>query len=255
MYDSVPQDAILNKAFQLACFIHGNEPTALKVLNSSLERLETAVAAQDKRLYYTPSVKQAPSRDRSMGSRYKVSLSESHLLQRLIYLTSEPFEIQQELSDSPHNIGEEDMIIHFMKHLVHITMKRNSFYVALGMSRVLHDYTTGETTNIYYAVGQPDRMRDDDYYRSRKRRIMQEIKERFGSLVGVCLGPRAEERFIIQDCSGWKVKLVERCLELFVLWDTRCLIPATSTGGDISRFYSRHLDPDEEHSVEVGRCR
>src|SRR6185436_3697121 len=180
MYDFAPQDAIINKAFRLACFINGNESTALKVLNSSLERLETAVAAQDKRLYYTPSARQASSRRGSAGSRYKVSLSESQLLQRLIYLTSEPFEIQQELSDSPY-IGEEDMLIHFMKHLVHITMKRNSFYVALGMSRVLHNYTTSQTVDIYNAVGQPDRMRDDDYYRSRKRRIMQEIKERFGS--------------------------------------------------------------------------
>src|SRR6185436_16053207 len=102
MYDFAPQDAIINKAFRLACFINGNESTALKVLNMSLERLETAVAAQDKRLYYTPLGKQIPARDGSNGSRYKVSLSESQLLQRLIYVTSEPFEIQQELSDSAH---------------------------------------------------------------------------------------------------------------------------------------------------------
>jgi hypothetical protein len=253
MFDFVPQDELLNRAFQLACFIHGDKETALKVLNLSLERLETAVAAQDKRLYYTPSGKHLSRRDRSTGSRYKVCFSESQLLQRLIYLTSEPFEIQQELSDSPSHIGEEDMVIHFMKHLVHIAMKRNSFYVALVMSRVLHTYTTSETIDIYSAVGQPDRMRDEDYYRARKRRIMQEIKQRFGSLVGVCQGPRAEERFIIQDCSGWKAKLVARCLELFVPWDTPCLIPATSATRNISRFYSRHRDPDEEHSIEIDR--
>src|SRR6185436_7519463 len=213
MYDFAPQDAIINKAFRLACFINGNESTALKVLNSSLERLETAVAAQDKRLYYTPSARQASSRRGSAGSRYKVSLSESHLLQRLIYLSSEPYEILQERAGSPRSICEEDMIVHFLKHLVHITMKRNSFYVALGISRVLHDYTTSETIEINNAVREADRMRDEDYYRSRKRRIMKEIRERFGSLIGVYQGPRAEERFIIQERPGWRAGLVEQCLD------------------------------------------
>src|SRR4030095_12272436 len=188
-----------------------------------------------------------------MRSRYKVSFSESQLLQRLIYLTSEPFEIQQELSNSLVYIGEDDMIIHFVKHLVHITLKRNSFYVALGISRILHDYTTSETIEIYNAVERPDRMSDDDYYRSRKRRIMQEIRDRFGPLIGVCQGPRAEERFINQDCAGWKVKLVEQCLEIFVPWDTPCLLSGTSTSGNISRFYSTPSDPNEEHSIEVDR--
>src|SRR5215467_14607321 len=113
MFDFVPKDGLLNRAFQLACFIHGDKGTALKVLNLSLERLETAVAAQDKRLYYTPAGKRISPPDRSTGSRYKVSFTESQLLQRLIYLTSEPFEIQQELSDFPRHIDEEDMVIHF----------------------------------------------------------------------------------------------------------------------------------------------
>src|SRR5262245_44859190 len=113
MFEFAPQDVLLNKAFQLACFIHGDKGTALKVLNLSLERLETAVAAQDKRLYYTPAGKHVSCRDRPIGSRYKVSFSESQLLQRLICLTSEPFEIQQELPDSPRHVREEDIIIHF----------------------------------------------------------------------------------------------------------------------------------------------
>jgi hypothetical protein len=253
MYDSVPQDAILNKAFQLAYFIHGNKVTALKVVISSLERLETAVAAQDRRLYYTPSSTQASLRDRRNGFRYKVSLNESHLLQRLIYLMSEPFEIERELSDSAPCIEEEDMIIHYLKHLVHITVRRNSFYLTLGISRLLHNYTTGETLDIYTAVGQPDRISDDDYFRSRKRLLMQEIKKRFGSLVGICKGPRSEERFITQDCSDRKARLVEYCLELFVPWNTPCLITETPTDGNVSGFKLRHRDPDAEHTVEVDR--
>lgn len=253
MFSFVPQDSTLNKAFRLACFIHGNKHIALKVLNASLERLETAVAAQDKRLYYTPSIKHLPGRDRPNGYRYKVSFSESHLLQRLIYLVSEPFEIQQELRDSPPYIDEEDMIIHFLKHLVHITMRRNSFYVALGISRVLHNYTTGETIDIYNVIGQPDRMSDDDYYRSRKRQLLREIKQRFGSYVDVYQGPRAEEKLIVQDCSDRKAQFVQRCLELLVPWDSCCLIPATLTSENVAHFYSRPQDPYEEHGIEVDR--
>jgi hypothetical protein len=251
--NSVPQDAILNKAFQLGYFIHGDKKTAMQVVLASLERLETAVAAQDRRLYYTPAGKPSSQQGKQNGLRYKVSLSEAHLLQRLIYLMSEPFEIEKEGSVSAPHIGEEDMIIHYLKHLVQITVRRNSFYVALGISRLLYNYTTGETLDIYSAIGQPERISDDDYIRARKRRLMQEIKQRFGSMVNICRGPRAEERFVTQDCSGWKAKLVERCLELFVPWNTPCLLAANSTSGNLSGFYGRERHPDEEHSIEVAR--
>src|SRR5262249_35503046 len=45
----------LARAFQLAYFIHGDRETALNIAAEALAKLEVAAAAQDKRLYYTPT--------------------------------------------------------------------------------------------------------------------------------------------------------------------------------------------------------
>src|SRR5689334_2067884 len=137
MDSNILQDEWLNKAFQLAYFIHGDKATAMQIVTGAMTLLEVAAAAQDKRLYYTPT-----GRALARKARTKVSLSEIHLLQRLIYVESEPFEKRKEAIET--SLGEEDMITHFIKHLVKIGVKRNSFYVTLGLSRLLHTYTTSE---------------------------------------------------------------------------------------------------------------
>ena len=65
-------DERLTLAYQLAYFIHGDPIAAKRIAFTALEKLETALLAQDKRLYYA-------------GKRHKVSMPELHLLQRLVY--------------------------------------------------------------------------------------------------------------------------------------------------------------------------
>src|SRR5215510_4865583 len=161
----------LARAFQLAYFIHGDKETALNIVTEAFAKLEVAAAAQDKRLYYTPTGRAT----RAERFRTKVSVGELHLLQRLVYVESEPYERHAEQSPD-----EEDMLIYFIKHLVRITVRRNSFYVTLGLSRLLHNYSTADTMEMYDVLVQdPGRVRDDYYYRSRKGRLMKELKERF----------------------------------------------------------------------------
>jgi hypothetical protein len=249
MDSNVLQDEWLNKAFQLAYFIHGDKTTAMQIVTSAMTLLEVAAAAQDKRLYYTPT-----GRTLARKARTKVSLSEIHLLQRLIYIESEPFEKTREKNDVL--LDEKDLLAHFIKHLVKITVKRNSFYVALGLSRLLHNYTTVETQEIYNIVVQdPERVKDDYYYRSRKAQLMREMKERFADLLTCVKGQRGEEKFqSVNSCDSYR-EVVAECLQMFTPWGTPCLMPAQfDVFNDVLRHLSfKDADPDEEHQVEVNR--
>ena len=218
---------LVHKAFDLACFIQRDRDAAVRIVARALTKLEVATTAQGKRLYYKPSGRPWSLRSQSGGLRNRISFNELHLLQRLIYIESEPYEIAQEQRTGSNAAGEEDLVIHFIKHLVRKTTKRNSFYVTLGLSRLLHSYTTAETMDIYNAVIQdPERVKDDYYFRSRKAALMQELKLRFGDLIKVCHGPRGEEKFETDDNPTRFVKLVRECLSFFTPWNTPCLVPA-----------------------------
>src|SRR5262245_34567829 len=242
----------ITRAFQLAYFIHGDKETALNIAAEAFAKLEVAAAAQDKRLYYTPTGRAA----RAERFRTKVSVGELHLLQRLVYVESEPYERPAEQSPNGEPPDEEDMLIYFIKHLVRITVRRNSFYVTLGLSRLLHNYSTAETMEMYNVLVQdPGRVRDDYYYRSRKGRLMKELKARFGDRLRVTRGARGEERFQTDDTPGRHADLARECLQEFTPWSTDCAIPA---GLDPLTEEIRYLtfdgsDPDREHAIEVNR--
>lgn len=222
-------DDLLNKAFHLACFIQGERQAAVRIVANAMIKLGVAATAQDKRLYYKPVGRTWPRRTKSESFRNKVSFNDVHLLQRLVYIESEPYEIQQERGTGSTTASEKDLLIHFIKHLVRTTMKRNSFYVTLGLSRLLYHYSTAETMEIYNAVIQdPDRVKDDYYYRSRKGVLMQEMKKRFGDLLKVCRGAHGEERFQPHDSPSRFAEIVEQSLSAFTPWWTPCLVPATA---------------------------
>jgi len=224
---SESSENLLNKAFQLTCFILADREAALRVVTGALTKLEVAFAAQGKRLYYRPMGRLWSRRSQSNRFRNNISFNELHLLQRLIYVESEPFEVGQEQAKGSAGVGEEDLVIHFIKHLTRKTVKRNSFYVTLGLSRLLYSYTTAETMDIYNAVIQdPERVKDDYYYRSRKGVLMQELKQRFGDLINIGHGSRGEERFEADNNQGRFVELVRECLSFFTPWHTPCLVPA-----------------------------
>jgi hypothetical protein len=242
----------LARAFQLAYFIHGDRETALNIAVEALAKLEVAAAAQDKRLYYTPTGRAA----RAERFRTKVSVGEMHLLQRLVYVESEPYERRAEQASNSGSPDEGDMLIYFIKHLVRITTRRNSFYVTLGLGRLLHNYSTAETMEMYNILVQdPGRVRDDYYYRSRKGRLMKELKERFGDRLRVTRGARGEERFHNGDAPGRHAGLARECLQEFTPWNTICSIPADldPVAEEIHDLAFDGSDPDREHSIEVNR--
>lgn len=243
---------LLGKAYVLALFIHGDEEVAARIVVGAAGKLEVAVTAQNKRLYYHPVARKLSSVLDPARFRHKIWLSEVHLLQRLIYIESELDERLKEQRPSPP--GEEDLVIHFIKHLVRITLRRNSFYVALGLSRVLYNYSTAETMEIYNAVVQdPERVKDDYYYRSRKGILMSELKDRFGDFLRTYRGPRGEERFLVPDQPSASAELVKECLSFFTPWATPCLVPDRfdPVSNDIPGFVAQGVN--EEHQAEINR--
>jgi hypothetical protein len=230
----------LSRAFQLAYFILRELQAALIATREAVSALDVTLVRQDKRVHYLPS------------HRTKVSLGEWQMLQRLVYFASEPEERRQE----EHGVPADALVAHYIKHLVYITGRRNSFFVALGLSRLLHNYTTAETAQIHELVAQdPDRGRDDSYYRRRKAQLMKEVQERFGALLAVQRGARGEERFQSLTDAGGYMDWVRECLRKFTPWETYCNLPAAFDPhtDELPSLCFRGNDPDGEHEVEIRR--
>src|SRR3954452_6464157 len=135
----VSTEQVLNKAYRLAHFLHQDKSIALRIVAAATLKLNVAMAVQSKRLYYVPvgRFSRGESR-RTDGIRNKALFSDLHLLQRLVYVESEPYERQRERAAQAAPPGvpavgdpasDDDLLVYFIKHLVRITTKRNAFYV------------------------------------------------------------------------------------------------------------------------------
>ncbi len=238
----------LDLAFRTARFLHADRRTALAIVTQALTRLEVAVSTQERRLQYEPK------RRRRSGNavRNRVALTEGRLLQQLVFAESEPYERRKE-NDGAEPASEREILVYFIKHLVQIACRRNAFYAVVGLARVLHDYTTPQAVSIHDLLTQdPDRARDDDYWRSAKKRVMESLKTRFGARLKTCRGPRGEERFKPVPHGERLRPVVDEALETFTPWDTACEVPAGFKPLDEEwpALSSRGLEEDE---VELRR--
>ena len=244
-----PTDDLLVRAFELAYFILGDRTASIYTAMAAVDKLKIASTIQDRRLYYVPT-----GRSSYPAARTKVSLSHTHLLQRLVYTESEPFE--RLIEGQENSLQQHEMIIRFVKHLVKVTTKHNSFYVALGLCRLLFNYTTSESIEIYnFVIQDPDRGKDDYYYRSRKKHLLHELKGRFGDFLKTRRGNRGEERFHAAEDSGKYFSLVQECLFRFMPWKSTCVLPANidPTRSVVPRLEFKSANPDAEHEIELNR--
>lgn len=243
------KDEWLDKAFQLAFFLHGKREMAKRIAVNAMNKLETASNAQFKRFYYTPVGRAEHSRP----TRSRVSLNDLQLLQRLVFVESESFEREEE---SDKKISEKNLLKFFIKHLIRISLKRNSFYVTLAVSRILHNYGTADAMELYNLVVQdPERVHDDYYYRSRKAVLMKELKQRFGNLLETVRINRGEERFQSRTADEDLCRTARESLKFFTPWNSLCALPEKFDPFDdvIKPFYFDKDDPDAEHCIEINR--
>lgn len=239
---------LLKAASELAYFILRDKEAAESSTAAAISRLNVVATAQSRRYYYVPGVTA-----KAYGVRTKVTLGDSHLLQRLIYDETEPYERDQERNGL---FDEERLLTHFIKHLVWITVKRNSFYVTLGVSRLLYRYTNLEAMDLHALILQnPSRIKEYDYWRSRKGQLMKEIKDRFADLIAVTRRAHNEERFVAYDDSSRFAPHVKECLKTLMPWGTVCTLPAdaVAVSGSIPSLEFNGNDPDAEHQIEISR--
>src|SRR6185312_6378462 len=125
----------VRRAFDLAYFIHADFGIALRVTEAALCKLEHTFGRQSRRHHYVPGGRRQNQAGPAYTTRTRVSLREEHLLQLLVYAESDAWERCTEYGNDPYPLREEDMVIRFIKHLVQITLKQHSHYVALGTGR------------------------------------------------------------------------------------------------------------------------
>src|SRR5579863_6610401 len=207
---------ILDRGFQLANFIVRDRLLAIDVLTGALNKLNARCLKERKRSYW---------RDKYLKRAVtKISRNEADTLQWLIYIECDRYERQQERCS---RLSSEILIVRYIKYLIQIATGMSSFYVAVGVHRLVHDYGTSETQRVYEAV--TDRYLGADEYRRAKRFLMNKLILRFGDLLRTTTVGHGEIVFErSQEQAHW-VHLVRQCLNMFVPWSTAsyCTVPAT----------------------------
>jgi hypothetical protein len=145
------------------------------------------------------------------------------------------------------------MIIRFTKHLVRITLRRNSFYVTLGVGQLIYDYATSEVRRLYeFLMQDPKRFKDNPYLRRRRKVLMREIQDRFADKVQTVTSPEQGERLLTQPATPSLIKLVQECFRRFMPWGIKCVLPEPFSWTIPALVFSGD-DPDKEHPIETRR--
>jgi hypothetical protein len=205
--DLMDHSESLEKGFQLACLTARDRVSAIEILAGALEKLSVQYRRERRRFYWRYN--HSPQRIR------RITRQEMDAFQWLIMFESERYEREQEQRGNP---SLRDMVIRYIKHLVQITMYTSSFYVCVGMNRLLYSYSTLETQAAFELVTQ--RFPGADQYRRAKKMLTSRLRERFGALLQTITTRYGETRFqALEDQACWH-PLVGECLSMFSPWST-----------------------------------
>jgi hypothetical protein len=212
----------LSKGFQLAYFLVRDREMAIQIVGRAMSRLRSQRCREKRRDYW---------REKHLKRKItRIVRDDGDALQWLIYLESTPYEKQQEMNDQQ---SSPEMMVRFLKHLVQVTTAMSSFYVNVGLHRVLHDYSTAEARRVYEWVTQ--HCPGPEEYRKVKGVIMNQLENRFRNGIKKCRVQHGELRFeAAEDQKSW-VGLVDECLRFFTPWSTSqgCLSLANVEGDSL----------------------
>lgn len=238
------------RAFQLAFFIVPDRAVAYEIAGRAVEKLGAQRSRERRRIYW---------RIRNVKLRIRrITRTDEDTLQWLVYLEAEAFEKEQEQGDRQTEI---DMVIRYVKHLVQLTTGASSFYVNVGLNRLLRNYTTPEVQQIYEFT--TEHYPASEEYRKVKGRLMNELSRRFGPLIKVRTSEYRELKFeAYEDQKRW-LSIVEECLEFFTPWSSRraCLtgksdlaIGKPGTGGQHRLSQKDGIETDRCHWFMHSPC-
>jgi hypothetical protein len=234
---------LLQRGFELAYCLIPDRVTAVDTLTRALEKIRARSRREMKRLYWRDKHSQRPVR--------RIARSDADMLQWLIMFESEQNEKAQEGAGT---VSLNSMVVRYIKHLVQITTALSSFYVNVGLSRLLHSYSTPEAQRVYETL--TSRFLGADEYRRAKSALMEKINHRFSGLVKLVRVEHGELRFeTAHDQEQWG-KVVAHSLSAFTPWSTqgRCAEFTTVNGGSskpTTTYKSSHRDQNE---VEMECC-
>lgn len=210
-WDATKSDApaeLLQRGFELAYFLIPDRVTALDILTRALEKIRARSRREMKRLYWRDKHAERPVR--------RIARSDMDMLQWLIMFEAEQDERAQERAGS---ISSRGMAIRYVKHLIQITTALSSFYVNVGVSRLLHNYSTSEAQRVYEML--TSRFLGPDEYRRAKSALMEKMRERFAGFLTIARVDHGELRFETSDNQERRVDAVSDCLSLFTPWSTQ----------------------------------
>src|SRR5262249_2228036 len=111
-----------------------------------------------------------------------------------------------------------EMVIRYIKHLVQITTTLSSFYVNVGLNRILYSCSTSEAQMVYEMLAAP--FLGSDEYRRAKSVLMVKIAARFGHLLRIAKIDHGEHRFEVSDNQSQWLNLAIKCLTAFTPWSS-----------------------------------
>ena len=155
---------------------------------------------------------------------------------------------EREQESNGYRLSEEDFIKRFVKHLILLSLSRNSFWAAVAVFQVLCNYPT-TALNFVYPFVAPNRSIDKDKWQCSRNRgkLLKFIGERFG------VNP--ENLFIEQgpqvySPSDRQVRTINECLAVFRP-SGRATVPERYRG-DLLIPYDDN-DPRGDEHIEVDR--
>ena len=242
------RDDLLEKAFQLAYFIISDRSLAIRVVTGAMDKFRTHRGRETKRFYW---------RDKHLKRGItRISKDDQDTLQWLVCFESDAYEKRQEQFTRP---TVTTMVVRYIKTLVRITTGMSSFYVNVGLQRLLFNYTTTETQQMYESA--TERFPGADVYRRAKGLLMDKLEERFGRFLKTVKTEHGEIRFQPSPHQSLWRDLLRKCLTMFTPWSTAdaCLVPANldPASGLLSQLLSTAaLGRDELGSdvIEMNRC-
>jgi hypothetical protein len=236
----------LERGFQLAHFILQDKPAAIDVLTNALQKLNSQCRREKRRFYWR-------YKNPTQAIR-RITRKDVDALQWLIMFESEVYERQQEQLRDP---SMRDMIVRYVKHLVRITTSMSSFYVAVGLNRLLYGYATQEAQAAYELVTH--RFLGADQYRRAKGMLTTLVTERFRGLLETTRGRHGELRFsTLKNQDPW-IGLVNECLSKLTPWSTDTLCSGFQPVAKKSdRLQTQAIDfadsKSDADAVEMNRC-
>ncbi len=236
------------RGFQLAYFLYPDRETAVRILAGALNKLRLQRGRETRRSYW---------RDKHLKRAItRITRDEGDALQWLIFSESDAAEKEQEQGDTTTSAH---MVVRYIKNLVRMTTSMSSFYVNIGLHRLLFNYSTIEAQRVYESV--TERFLGADEYRRAKSALMRKLLKRFSSLK-TCRTQHGELRFETFAMNGeqeiW-TRLVETCLKAFTPWSTlqACPVPVDYNASRdrlpprLSGLGGERMDFNQ---VEINRC-